>query len=73
MAKAETCEVCGRSVTIVTDREEYVDGLQGYEEEAGVVLCEGNRFGTPGVCVTTDKDGDSIEVMADSDGNTIEA
>lgn len=62
MAKSETCDVCGRAVTITTDRGEYVTGLQGYEYSDGSVRCEGNSHGPADACLTTDSDGNVVEI-----------
>ena len=61
MAKTDKCGVCGRSVTITTNRGEYVTGLQGYEMSDGSVRCEGNQFGPEGSCVTN-QDGEAVLV-----------
>lgn len=62
MARTDRCDMCGRSVTITTDRFEYVTGLEGYEYADGTVRCRGNQFGPVGKCMTTDNDGNPVEV-----------
>lgn len=57
MAEANTCDVCGRSVTITTTRGEKVTGLQGYRMYNGSVLCHGNQHAPDGKCMTTDSEG----------------
>jgi len=53
MAMTDTCDVCGRTVTITTDRGEYVTGLQGFRYSDGSVRCMGNEHGPEGKCATT--------------------
>ena len=49
MARTGTCDNCGRSVTITTDRGEYVvRGLRGYEFSDGTIYCE--HYKTLGDC-----------------------
>jgi len=63
MARTATCDVCGRTVTITTDRGEYVTGLQGYEYSDGTIRCEGNRHGPDGKCATR-QDGETVYLEA---------
>jgi len=64
MSETNTCDVCGRSVTITTERGEYVTGLRGYRYSDGSVRCEGNTHGPHGACVTM-RDGETVLLEGD--------
>lgn len=59
MPRTDSCDVCGRTVTITTDRGEYVTGLQGWEYSDGTIRCEGATVGPDGMCATR-KDGETV-------------
>lgn len=62
MATTDTCDNCGRSVTIKTDRGEYVTGLAGHRYTGGRVFCEGYSHGESGVCLTRNSDGKTVKL-----------
>jgi hypothetical protein len=65
MARTDSCDVCGRTVTITTDRGEYVArGVEGRELSDGSVRCLGNEFAPDGYCATTEA-GERVLVEGD--------